>query len=68
MRAQAEFLDYLAHERHLSPNTIAAYRRDLDAFAAELARREIDDPRRVDEHHVRGLITRRQTGGSGCGA
>ena len=65
MRAQAEFLDYLAHERHLSPNTIAAYRRDLDAFAAELARREIDDPRRVDEHHVRGLITRRHREGLG---
>ena len=65
MRGQAEFLVYLAHERRLSPNTVAAYRRDLDAFAAELDRSGIDDPRRVDEHHVRGLITRRHRAGLG---
>jgi integrase/recombinase XerC len=65
MRGRTAFLDYLAHERRLSPNTVAAYRRDLDAFATELARHGIDDPRRVDEHHVRGLITRRHRQGLG---
>jgi integrase/recombinase XerC len=65
MRGRTAFLDYLAHERRLSPNTVAAYRRDLDAFATELARHDIDDPRRVDEHHVRGLITRRHRQGLG---
>ena len=32
-----EFLDYLRYERSLSPNTVAAYGRDLAAFAAALA-------------------------------
>ena len=65
MDGRKEFLDYLAHERRLSPNTVVAYRRDLDAFAAELDRLGIDDPRRVDEHHVRGLIARRHREGLG---
>jgi integrase/recombinase XerD len=34
----ATFLDMLAAERGASPNTLAAYRRDLDGFAADLAR------------------------------
>ncbi len=34
----AEFLDYVRYERGLSPNTVAAYARDLDAFGAHLAR------------------------------
>ena len=34
----AEYLDYLEYERVLSPNTLAAYRRDLSRFATWLAR------------------------------
>jgi integrase/recombinase XerC len=65
MDARERFLDYLAHERRLSPNTVAAYRRDLEAFAAELARLGVEDPRRIDEHQVRGLIARRHREGLG---
>lgn len=38
----AEYLQYLAIERRLSPNTIAAYRRDLDKYAKYLAQEKID--------------------------
>ena len=65
MDARRAFLDHLAHERRLSGNTIAAYRRDLGDFAAEMKRLGIDDPRRIDEHHVRGLIARRHREGLG---
>ena len=65
MDARRAFLDHLAHGRGLSDNTVAAYRRDLDDFAAEMKRLGIDDPRRIDEHHVRGLIARRHREGLG---
>ncbi len=65
MDARRAFLDHLAHERRLSGNTVDAYRRDLDDFAAEMKRLGIDDPRRIDEHHVRGLIARRHREGLG---
>jgi len=65
MDARRAFLEHLAHERRLSDNTVAAYRRDLDDFAAEMKRLGIDDPRRIDEHHVRGLIARRHREGLG---
>ncbi len=35
--AIADFLDYLEHERRLSPRTVRAYRSDLDALTAFLA-------------------------------
>jgi integrase/recombinase XerC len=34
----AEYLDHLAKERDVSPNTVRAYRRDLDDFSAFLGR------------------------------
>ena len=34
----AEYLDYLEYERVMSPNTVAAYRRDLTRFATWLSR------------------------------
>ncbi|HEX6230445.1 MAG TPA: site-specific tyrosine recombinase XerD [Actinomycetota bacterium] len=46
------FLDHLTVERGLSPNTVAAYRRDLARYAAFLRARGQDDARRVDEHAV----------------
>lgn len=39
----AAFLDHLAHGRRLSANTVAAYRRDLDALLGWLRCQDIDD-------------------------
>jgi integrase/recombinase XerD len=52
------FLDHLTVERGLSPNTIAAYRRDLARYREFLARRGIDDGRRVDEASVAAFVAR----------
>jgi integrase/recombinase XerD len=41
--AVASYLRHIAVERGLSANTVAAYRRDLDAYRAHLAERGIDD-------------------------
>ena len=46
------FLDQLAVERGLSVHTIAAYRRDLERYAAFLRERGITDGRRVEEAAV----------------
>jgi integrase/recombinase XerD len=46
------FLDHLTVERGLSPHTVAAYRRDLERYAAFLRQRGITDGRRVDERAV----------------
>jgi integrase/recombinase XerD len=46
------FLDHLAVERGLSEHTVAAYRRDLERYAAFLRERGIADGRRVDERAV----------------
>ena len=42
MKQQQQFLDYLHHERGLSPRTRAAYQRDLTLFFEELSSLEID--------------------------
>jgi integrase/recombinase XerD len=46
------FLDHLTVERGLSVHTVAAYRRDLERYAAFLRPRGITDARRVDERAV----------------
>lgn len=50
------FLDHLTVERGLSPNTLAAYRRDLARYVAFLHARGVGDARRVDEHDVAGHV------------
>src|SRR5436309_3976098 len=50
------FLDYLAAERGLSPNTLAAYRRDLGRYRAFLASRGIDDAGDVSEDDVAAFV------------
>lgn len=65
MRGLQPFLDHLAHERRLSPNTVSAYRRDLDSFASGLQRIDIDDPAEVNEHQIRALIAQRHRQGLG---
>jgi integrase/recombinase XerC len=65
MKLQKQFLDYLHHERGLSPRTRVAYKRDLALFSEELSHLEIDDLNRVNEHQVRGLVARLHRQGLG---
>ncbi|MGE0324771.1 MAG: tyrosine recombinase XerC [Polyangiaceae bacterium] len=54
-RASAAFLEHLEHERHVSPNTRAAYARDLEqlsAFLLERRGREVELAE-VDKHSLR---------------
>ena len=56
-RAQAErFLDHLAVERGLSPNTLAAYRNDLSRYVSFLAERGVDDVAQASEDDVSGFV------------
>src|SRR5437764_3697662 len=50
------FLDYLAAERGLSPNTLAAYRRDLVRYRRFLSDRGIDDAADAAEEDVAGFV------------
>jgi integrase/recombinase XerC len=56
------FLDYLTYERNVSPNTIAAYRDDLESFIAFLCNdyltmaRDQLDLRRVDHLAIRSYL------------
>jgi len=65
MHSRQRFLEYLGHERGLSPRTRAAYQRDLDLFAQELERLGVTDPKKINEHQVRGLIARLHRQGLG---
>lgn len=57
-----EFLNYLTYERNVSPNTIAAYRDDLESFTAFLANdyltmpRESIDLAKVDHLTIRSYL------------
>lgn len=58
-RAREEYLDYLAVERGSSPNTLAAYGRDLARYVGWLAERGVREPdevtRELVEEHVAAL-------------
>lgn len=58
MKQSKQFLDYLHHERGLSPRTRKAYQRDLERFSEELSQKQISGPERVNEHDVRSFIAR----------
>ncbi len=58
-----EFLDYIRYERGLSPNTVAAYGRDLTAFAAFLLTRGVT-PGAATSADVRSWFA--GTGGDGA--
>ena len=65
MQQLQQFLDYLHHERGLSPRTRAAYRRDLTLFFEELERLDSVDLQAVTEFQVRALIARLHRQGLG---
>jgi integrase/recombinase XerD len=52
----AEHASWLAVERGLRPNTLAAYRRDLRAYERFVRERRIHDPARIDERVVREYV------------
>jgi integrase/recombinase XerC len=54
--AADRFIDHLRVERRLSPHTLEAYRRDLDALARFLGERGVDDPARVHPEDLRAFI------------
>lgn len=54
-----EHATWLAVERGLRPNTLAAYARDLSDYAAFIRGRGIDHPRDVDEACVRAYVAQR---------
>jgi integrase/recombinase XerD len=51
-RALRTYLDHLAVERGLAPNTLSSYRRDLRRYAAFLAGRGVTDLAGVGESSV----------------
>lgn len=57
------FLEYLDGVRNLSPNTVAAYRRDLAHFTEYLSRAGIDDITAVDHRTLRSFLANQQTRG-----
>lgn len=57
------FLSAVEHEYGYSPNTIRAYRRDLERFADYAARHDITSVDRIDLEVLRGWLWERQQAG-----
>ena len=62
-RCRTEYLEHLAVERGLSRNTLAAYRRDLDAYVAFLGERGIVDPDDVGRRDIEDFVAARREAG-----
>ena len=56
------FLSHLEVVRHLSPNTISSYRRDLDSFFTFLKEKN-DSWEEVQDHQVRGFVAQERRRG-----
>jgi integrase/recombinase XerC len=57
------FIDYLRHERRLSPRTLESYKRDLQAAMAWMEQQQTGSWGRVTQHHIRHYIASRHRGG-----
>ncbi|WP_062529460.1 site-specific tyrosine recombinase XerD [Demequina rhizosphaerae] len=64
-RQRDAYLAHVAVERGLSPNTVAAYRRDLDRYAAFLAARGLADLKDVTREDVAAFAQGVSTGEDG---
>lgn len=58
-----EYLDYLAVERGLARNTIAAYRRDLTTYCSYLERAGVESFEGVNRQIIEGFVGDRRDGG-----
>jgi integrase/recombinase XerD len=56
------FLDHIEVERGLSPNTVAAYQRDLRRYGTYLARQPIEDPAQVTPAMIESFLVELVTG------
>lgn len=63
-RCCREYLGHLSVERNLSPNTVAAYRRDLEAYRAFLAERGVTGPDGVTRRDVEDFVAHRREAGA----
>lgn len=57
-RLADRFLDHLSVERGVAPNTVAAYRRDLRLYVADLTERGIRAPAQIQEQDVSDFLLR----------
>ncbi|GAA2915837.1 integrase/recombinase XerD [Microbacterium keratanolyticum] len=60
-RALERYLRHVTIERGLAPHTLAAYRRDLDAYVAWLSARGIGDTAQVDAAAISAFIAERSS-------
>ena len=66
MRALRGYLAHLRVERGLSPNTLAAYERDLSRYTDFLSSRGIDGPDAVREEDVSAFVEAIRAGDDGA--
>ncbi len=59
------FLTHVATERRLSPHTVAAYARELAAYAQWCSKQGYDDWARIDSAQLRSFAARSHAGGLG---
>jgi len=61
----ARFLEYIKHERRLSPNTLDNYARDLRHFSGFCIEDGIGGWEEIDAHRIRAYVARRHRAGLG---